>query len=76
MRDSPSRHRFVDRVYLFDRIIELDEEREPYPTLRERPWITVGWPTASKEGFWVAEFDPSWYDIQRKRTSRRMIRGE
>ncbi|KAF1983288.1 hypothetical protein K402DRAFT_406976 [Aulographum hederae CBS 113979] len=41
----------------------LGEEREAAPTMRERRWVCVGWPS-SEEGFWVSEFDTTLWEVE------------
>ncbi|MCJ1249833.1 hypothetical protein MMC30_007059 [Trapelia coarctata] len=64
--DSESRKRFIVQVSMGDSraMRELDEERIPGPTPRERRWVRVGWPSEPRGGLWVAEFDENTYDIE------------
>jgi hypothetical protein len=41
-------------------IKSLEEEQEPWPTMRERRWVSVGWPSTG--GLWVGEFDTTVLD--------------
>jgi hypothetical protein len=40
----------------------LEEDREPWPTMRERRWVRVGWPSTG--GLWVGEFDSAMFEIE------------
>jgi hypothetical protein len=51
--DSYARYLLLEREMLG--IIELDENYEPLPTMRERYWVSVAWPSTG--GFVVSEFD-------------------
>lgn len=60
--DSRDRYRFVagvvhdeeDKVKILESSSVLNV---PGPTIRERRWVRVGYPTAPEGGFWVAEYD-------------------
>jgi hypothetical protein len=41
-------------------IESFEQELEPCPTMRERRWVSVGWP--SKGGLWVGEFDTTVFE--------------
>ncbi|KAI9674472.1 MAG: hypothetical protein M1817_001810 [Caeruleum heppii] len=62
--DSPARSSFIGEVDDLDSraMLALDEDQAPWPTMRERVWVRVGWP--SDGGLWVAEFDTNMPDIQ------------
>jgi hypothetical protein len=57
--DSEARSFLLDEVREINPnptlINKLEMEEEPWPTIRERRWVSVGWPTTG--GLWVAEFD-------------------
>ena len=54
--DSEARFQFLQDVDVDVRAMQaLEDETEPEPTMRERRWVSVGWPTTG--GLWVAEFD-------------------
>lgn len=56
--DSESRYGFIRRLDLDpNAVMDLEEDREPWPTLRERRWVKVGWPSHPQGALWVAEFD-------------------
>ncbi len=58
--DSSSRYGFFRLLdELPSALADLEDEREPWLTLRERRWVTVGWPSDPRGGLWVAEFDTS-----------------
>lgn len=62
--DSEARWRFLKRAdELDERAIEaLEEETEPAPTVRERRWVSVGWPTGG--GLWVSEFETNLWGFE------------
>ncbi|KAL9618506.1 MAG: hypothetical protein Q9160_006762 [Pyrenula sp. 1 TL-2023] len=62
--DSEIRWRFLKAADERDEatIEALEEETEPAPTMRERRWVSVGWPTGG--GLWVAEFDTTLWEIE------------
>jgi hypothetical protein len=64
--DSEDRHRLVGAVGDMDEgaIYAIDNGQAPVPTLRERRWVSVAWPTTG--GLWVAEFDTSLWGIIEK----------
>jgi len=64
--DSEERYRFLAEVSerMSPAISELDEEKKPYPTMREKRWVKVGWPSKPPGGLWVAEFETDMYDIE------------
>ncbi|KAF1845475.1 uncharacterized protein K460DRAFT_109736 [Cucurbitaria berberidis CBS 394.84] len=43
-------------------IVELDESYEPLPTMRERHWISVAWPTTG--GLVVSEFGTNMWGVE------------
>lgn len=58
--DSLARYRFFRLLDILpSALTDKEEDREPWLTLRERRWVTVGWPSDPRGGLWVAEFDTS-----------------
>lgn len=64
--DSEARSFFVGALMdsVPSAISDAEEDLKPSPTLRERRWVRVGWPSEPKGGLWVAEFDSNWDIIQ------------
>ncbi|KAL8747441.1 MAG: hypothetical protein Q9190_000702 [Brigantiaea leucoxantha] len=48
-------NRRVDHVFVV--------EDHPPPTIREKRWVKVGWPSDG-EGAWIAEFDTTWAGVE------------
>jgi hypothetical protein len=60
--DSRDRYGFICSVLdllpmAFD---ALENDREPWPTMYERRWISVAWPSTG--GLWVGEFDTTMFE--------------
>lgn len=62
--ESEARYQLMGRVDEMDAIAiyTLDHELEPAPTMAEKRFVSVSWPTTG--GFWIAEFDTSLYCIE------------
>ena len=60
--DSEARCVFIhDAGDMEPNVIEsLERELEPWPTMRERRWVSVGWPSTG--GLWVGEFDTTMFE--------------
>ena len=43
---------------------EIDEELTPSPTVREKRWVKVGWPSKPQGDLWLAEYDTAMYGIE------------
>lgn len=61
--DSEARRRLVwSAREEIERVREFEEETEPLPTMKERRFVCVGWPSTG--GLWVAEFDTHLFWIE------------
>lgn len=66
--DSYNRYRFIAGVAedSYDYIHALETGKAQEATLMERRWFSVGYPSGSEGGLWVAEYDTNIYCIGEK----------
>lgn len=61
---SEARFQFLQKADALDEsaIQALEDESEPAPTMAERRFISIAWPSTG--GFWIAEFDTTLWGIE------------